>query len=515
MPGLAEHQPAHTASSILAAIRRWPETATRALRYAASEATEYRRVSALFLRLLALVYVAAFASLAVQILGLVGSDGILPLSEYLANLSRAMGPERYWHIPTLFWLNSSDLALQAAPVVGCAFAILLFLNVLPRLCLVVTFVLYLSLLHAGQVFMNFQWDYLLVEAGFLAILLPGRSRILVWLLRWLLFRVRFLSGASKLVSGDPTWAGLTALNYYFETQPLPNPISWYVQQLPHWVLRTGTAATLFIELVVPFMILLPRPFRLFAAGATVLIQVLILVTSNHNFFNLLTIALCLFLLDDRALDWLLPRRRRAESDADATAPTPGIGKSLVLGGLGVLIVFVSCVEGWELLAQRHAPAWAAAVAGPVGATRLVNRYHVFPVINTQRLEVIIEGSRDGKHWREYSFDYQPGDPARRPPFVVPHQPRLDWMLWFVWDRDPMSLTWFERFGERLLENAPPVTALLAKNPFPGEPPRYLRITLYRYRFTTREERAATGDWWVRTEIEPFWPLAWFERPARG
>jgi len=491
------------------------ETTGRALCFAASEATEYRRVSALFLRLLALIYVIAFASFGVQILGLVGSQGILPLPEDLAYWSTQMGPERFWHLPTLFWLDSSDLALQAAPIIGCVFAILLFLNILPRLSLVATFVLYLSLLHAGQVFMNFQWDYLLVEAGFLAILVPGRSRMVVWLLRWLLFRVRFLSGASKLVSGDPTWASLTALYYYFETQPLPNPVSWYVQQLPPWILKTGTGATLFIELVVPFMMFLPRPFRLFAAAATVLIQVLILTTSNHNFFNLLTITLCLFLLDDRALERLLPRRLWAAIGSRAPAPPASRHRGLLLGLLGALIVFVSSVQGWELLSRHPAPDWAAAVAGPVGATRVVNRYHVFPVINTKRLEVIIQGSRDGKHWREYHFRYKPGDPARRPPFVVPHQPRLDWMLWFVWQRDPMSLAWFERFAQRLLENAPPVTALLEENPFPGEPPRYLRVTLYLYRFTTPEERAASGDWWVRTPVGPFWPLQWFEGPARG
>ncbi len=491
------------------------ETTAHALCFAASEATEYRRVSALFLRLLALIYLVAFASIGVQILGLVGSQGILPLSEDLAYWGTQLGPERFWRLPTLFWLNSSDLALQAAPILGCAFAILLFLNRLPRLSLVATFLLYLSLLHAGQVFMNFQWDYLLVEAGFLAILVPGRSRMVVWLLRWLLFRVRFLSGASKLVSGDPSWAHLTALYYYFETQPLPNPVSWYVQQLPHWMLKTGAGATLFIELVVPFMMFLPRPFRLFAAAATLLIQVLILLTSNHNFFNLLTITLCLFLLDDRALAWLLPRRLWAFIGTQAAGPPASRRRGLLLGLLGALIVFVSSVQGWELLSRRPAPAWAAAVAGPVGATRVVNRYHVFPVINTERLELVIEGSRDGKQWREYNFRYKPGDPARRPPFVVPHQPRLDWMLWFVWKRDPMSLDWLERFAGRLLEGSPAVTALLGENPLPGEPPHYLRLTLYRYRFTSPAERAATGNWWVRTPVGPFWPLQWLARPPEG
>ena len=159
------------------------------------------------------------------------------------------------------------------------------------------------------------------------------------------------------------------------------------------------------------------------------------------------------------------------------------------------------------------PAPLAALVDPVRPFAIANRYHVFPVIETERLELIIEGSADGEHWRTYEFAYKPGDPHRRPPVVVPHQPRLDWMMWFVPPRHPLTLMWFDRFARRLLEDAPEVIALLETNPFPHQPPRYLRVSLFRYRFTTPEERRASGDWWVREPLGPFVPLGWYERPA--
>jgi hypothetical protein len=491
------------------------------LAHAAGEAADYRLVSGLFLRLLALVYLAAFASIGVQIAGLAGAEGILPLGAHMDYLARELGPHRFWRVPSLFWLSTHDLALQAAAAAGCVFSVLLLLGVRARLCLIALFALYLSLVHAGQVFMNFQWDYLLLEAGFLAIFLPGRPRIVIWLFRWLLFRLRFLSGASKLLSGDPAWSGFTALHHYFETQPLPHSLSWYAHQLPDWLLRSGVGATFFVELLVPFMMLLPRPFRLFAAWATILMQVIIILTSNHNFFNILTIVLCLFLLDDRAVRALLPARiagalaRRTEALKPAGRPRGGelSLRAPALSLLAGVLVFASVVQGWEMFSGRDAPGWAAAVEEPVKALRAVNKYHVFPTIKTERLELVIEGSRDRESWETYVFRYKPGDPSRRPAFVVPHQPRLDWMMWFVPARHPLNLMWFERFAERLLENAAPVTALLEHNPFPDDPPRYLRVTLYEYRFTTPEERRETGDWWVREDRGRFWPLGWFERPG--
>ncbi len=474
----------------------------------------YRLVSALFLRLLALIYLAAFVSLGLQISGLAGPGGILPLEQHLEFVEQRFGWQGYTLLPTLFWLDAGDLALQGTALAGCAFALLLLFNRLARSSLVMLFLLYLSLVQAGQTFTNFQWDYLLLEAGFLAILLPTGSPLAVWLFRWLLFRLRFLSGAAKLVSGDPSWAGFTALHYYFETQPLPHAGAWYAHQLPDWVLRAGVGWVFFVELLVPLMMLLPRRFRLFAAVVTIATQLAILATSNHNFFNLLTIVLCLFLIDDQALNRLLPQglaRRLLEAGPQAEAVGPWPGR--LVAALAALILVVSGLQMWEFLARQRLPQPLAAAVQQVSAWRIVNKYHVFPTINTQRLELRIEGSRDGEHWQAFRFRYKPDNPARMPGFVVPHQPRLDWMLWFVPARHPLNLSWFEQFAQRLLDGSPAVTSLLANNPFPGEPPRFLRVGLERYRFTAPRERAQTGDWWQRERLGPFFPLPLFQRPV--
>lgn len=475
----------------------------------ALQADDYRLVSGLFLRLLALIYLVAFASLGVQIIGLAGADGILPYTEHLAQVRAQQGALAYIVEPTLFWLNASDAALQGATIAGCLFAVLLFFNLLPRVSLVALFVLYLSLFRAGQIFMNFQWDYLLLESGFLALFLGSGSRIVVWLYRWLLFRLRFLSGASKLLTQDPTWANLTALYYYFETQPLPHVGSWYADHLPHWLLRFGTGATLVIEIVVPFMMFMPRRPRFFAAWATILMQLLIMLTSNHNFFNLLTLALCLFLFDDRALRRVVPEAAERWLTANIRSrPLPRLPQAL-LGALGAVLIYVSAAEMWGMFSEGR-PVRGTLVRW-LAPYHVVNPYHVFPTMTTERVELIVEGSQDGEHWEPYEFKYKPGDVNRRPEVVIPHHPRLDWMMWFVPLMYPINAQWYYNFLERLRERSPEVLALLEHNPFPGEPPRYLRTTAYRYHFTDPATHAATGAWWTREFLGPF-PSPWLVPP---
>lgn len=480
-----------------------------------SQPADYQLVSGLFLRLLALIYLAAFASIGTQIVGLAGVEGILPFAEELQRMEDELAAERYWLHPTLFWLNASDTMLQTVAAAGCVFSVLLLFNILTRISLILLFALYLSLFHAGQIFMNFQWDYLLLESGFLAIFLPSGSRFVVWLYHWLLFRFRFLSGASKLLSQDPTWANLTALNYFFEVQPLPHSGAWYAHQLPEWFLRFGTGAALATELVIPFLMFLPRRVKFFAAGATVLMQVLILLTSNHSYANLLTLVLCLFLFDDRALGRVIPQRA-AQWLGRGVASTP-LSRPLakvLLAALAGLIVFVSTVQMWEMFAWRRSPEPLAMLIDQVRAFRIVNKYHVFPTMKTQRIEIIIEGSMDKQTWQAYEFKYKPGDLSRRPEFIVPHHPRLDWMMWFV-PMGPVFLPWFESFLHGLLENSPAVVGLLETNPFPGEPPRHLRVSVYRYRFTDPQAREGTGQWWERDYLGPFFPLPRLEAENSG
>lgn len=450
----------------------------------------YSRVSALFLRMLALIYLAAFISTALEIQGLVGAGGILPAADYLARL-QSVGGFNWLRFPTVFWVDAGDTTLLAAAYAGCVFAILLLVGYRPLLSTIVLFVLYLSLFRVGQMFFNFQWDYLLLETGFLAIFLTaGPSRLLIFLFHWLLFRLRFLSGLSKILSEDPAWRGLTTLNHYFETQPLPHMGSWYAHQLPEALLKAGTGLTLVMELLVPFFIFLPRPFRIFAALSTILLQLLIIATSNHNFLNLLTIALCLFLLDDRAIQGVVPRWVSGQ-----LAPRPsGLLRRVPLILSAAMLVVSSSVNAWLFIADDRQLA-ANSPVNWVQAWGLGNVYHVFPTMQTERHELIIEGSHDGKDWERYRFRYKPNSPMEKPGFIVPLHPRLDWMIWFIPPQHPAMRPWFDRFMWRLQQNADAVTGLLAENPFADAPPRYLRVLSYRYRFTTPEERARSGRIW--------------------
>jgi lipase maturation factor 1 len=482
-----------------------------------SGAGDYRLVAWIFLRLFGLIYLAAFGSLAVEIEALAGSQGIYPMAEQLQLAAEQHGALRLIAYPSLFWIASGDWTLVGAAWGGAALGLLLTLWpwIAPdrdrvrgwgeRGLLMLLFLLYLSLVHAGQYFTHFQWDNLLLEAGFLAILLPGGTRLVVWLFRWLLFRLRFESGLSKLISGDAGWRDLSALRHYFETQPLPHAGAWYAHQLPDWVLRLGTGSTLFVELVVPFFIFLPRPWRLFAAWVTILWQVLIIATSNHNFFNLLTIALCLFLFDDRALGPWTPAgwRRRAESSRLLPGRPRATAGALILA-IALVLVPASLVTAGELILRRPVEPLSGWVQW-VNRFFVANRYHVFPEVRSERIEVQIEASPDGEQWVPLDFRYRPDDPAEVPAFIVPHQPRLDWMLWFV-PMNPAFLDLFDRFLYRLTEGSEPVTALLARPPLESGPPRLLRVRVYRYRFTTPEERAESGDWWRRDDLGPFYPL---------
>ncbi len=465
----------------------------------------YELVSALFIKLLALVYFVAFASLSGQIIALAGQDGILPVTALLENATQYFGWKRYLAYPTLFWINAGDTALTAATWLGCAFSLLLFLNYKTRFSLIALYLLYLSLFYAGQTFMNFQWDYLLIEAGFLAIFLTPDSRIIIFLYRWLLFRLRFMSGLSKIVSNDPGWAGLSALIYYFETQPLPHTGAWYAHQLPEWILILATAATLLVELVVPFMMFMSRKYRFIAAWLTLLLQVLIIATSNHNWFNILTIILCLFLFDDKAIrkvlpaslcDWLLQQKQLSTISAWLRIP------SYVFASI---ILLTSSIHIWEMASGSKISGNAGNILSYIQRWSLANRYHVFPTVNQQRVELIIEGTVDGRTWLPYRFKYKPGELNKPLYFVIPHQPRLDWMVWFV-PLNPIFEDWFGSFLDALLDNSASVTALLEHNPFPDAAPIAIRVQAFEYRFTDFTERELSGNWWKSRYLGPFEPM---------
>jgi len=479
----------------------------------ALQAESYALVSWVFLRLLGAIYIAAFASLGAQILGLVGQQGILPARDYLAAAHRFLGGSAYRMLPTLFWVNSGDGALIAGTVAGALLGLLVVVNRWTRPALAGLFALYLSYVYAGQDFMSFQWDTLLLESGFLAIFLTGGSRIIVWLYRWLVFRYLFLAGAVKLLSGDPTWQDLTALEYHFWTQPLPTPLAWYAAQLPPWLLIGGTAATLAIELGCVFLFFLPRRLRAAAACCVLLLQALIFLTGNYNFFNLLTMGMCVFLFDDAALQRLVPRW--LQSRAQCRAPLPSRMETVTAAVLALIVLPVGLNRIWETAARADLPLLGA-VTHAVSPLFIVNPYGLFAVMTTTRPEIAIEGSADGRVWLEYVFRHKPGPLARPASWNLPHQPRLDWQMWFAALGSPRDNLWLLALMRRLLEGSPPVLALLDSNPFPDGPPKYVRAELYDYRFADRREHMATGDWWVRRLRGPYVPevsLADFRRFA--
>jgi predicted DCC family thiol-disulfide oxidoreductase YuxK len=456
---------------------------------------KFAKVEWLFLRLLAAIYLIAFTSLAEQITGLLGAHGILPLGGYLAAVSKALGVRGYWTMPTIFWLAHGDWFLKAVCFAGAAISLALLPGILKgaweRLLLVCLYVLYLSLSTAGQDFLSFQWDSLLLETGFLAIFL-GNSKLVILLFRWLLFRLVFLSGAVKLTSHDPVWRDWTALAFHYMTQPLPTPLAWYMYQLPLSVQRFSTAFTLFIELAVPFLFFAPRLWRFCGAGAALFLQALIFLTGNYTFFNLLTMSLCVFLFDDRALEkFRLPR-------------CGGRTSAIAVWTVGIVILVLSVSELDEVFFETS-PEPENALVQIAGPFQIANTYGLFASMTTTRPEIIVQGSNDGVTWLDYEFPYKPGDLRQPPHLVAPYQPRLDWQMWFAALSDYRGSPWFTNFMVRLLQGSPDVLGLLAKNPFPSAPPKYVRAELFDYSFTDFAMRRVTGAWWARQPHGLYFP----------
>jgi len=474
-----------------------------------SDENSYQLISALFLRLLAIIYFIAFYTMTFQITGLAGEDGILPLSPWLDSLLNELGWSAFLHFPMVFWFGQSNEFLSFVTWAGCALSILLFLNIFPRINLILLFIFYLSLVKAGQTFMNFQWDGLLLEAGFLAIFLRPDSRVMIFLFRWLLFRLRFMSGISKLVTADPSWLGLTALVYYFETQPLPHVGAWYFHNLPESLLIAATVLVLFVEIIVPFMMFLPRKYRFYAAWVTLTLQLLILLSSNHNWFNLLSIALCLFLFDDKAIKRVLPvavQQWLLNSWSDRLSKPVRQISMQAKTSLALIVVLAGSLNIYRMTISQHVGQYPNFALDVLQQWHLVNSYHVFPTMTTRQIELKIEGSIDGVNWQEYEFKHRPNKLDTQPSIVLPHHPRLDWMMWFV-PFHPRFLHWFDSFLIALLDNANDVTAMLKTNPFKHKAPNIVRVRAWHYQFTNAEERKQSGNWWKRTDLGPFRPLS--------
>src|SRR5437667_3816506 len=393
-----------------------------------------------FLRAVGLIYLIAFVSLWVQVDGLIGANGISPVNQFLPAVHEQLGRQAYSLLPTLCWFNSTNTFLHFLCGGGVAFSLLLVLGIAPAICLIALFVSYLSLTIAGQTFLSFQWDILLLETGFLSIFLApwqlwqkrGQetpvSRAALFLLKLLLFKLTVMSGVVKLTSGDDCWWNLTALDYHYWSQPLPTVIGWWADQSPEWFKRFSVAFCLVVEIIVPFFIWTPRRLRLFACGLLIFLQVMIAATGNYCFFNLLTIALCLLLIDDAI--W---RRQRGAVQTDGgtcAVVSHYLADRLSIYAAAVVIVLTLPLNARLIYSAFEPEAeWSRLLGSAYAraeAFRIVNGYGLFRVMTKDRREIVIEASADGLDWQPYEFKWKPGDVMRAPGWCAPHPPRLDW-----------------------------------------------------------------------------------------
>jgi predicted DCC family thiol-disulfide oxidoreductase YuxK len=505
-----------------------------------------------FLRAVGVIYLIAFVSLWIQVDGLVGSNGMSPVNQFLPAVRAQIGSDAYHLLPTLCWLNSSDEFLHFLCGSGVVCSLLLIAGITPAISLIALFVLYLSLTIAGQAFLSFQWDILLLETGFLSIFVApwrlwppeltfrlksfrvpasgGRggvntelrapqaiapiSRVGLFLLKLLLFKLMLMSGVVKLTSGDDSWWSLTALDYHYWSQPLPTVFGWWADKSPEWFKHFSVGFCLVVEIIVPFFIWAPRRLRVLAAGLLIFVQLAIAITGNYCFFNLLTIALCLLLIDDSVV--AIPRVGQAVRErnigADGGRPLP----QRMCAYVGTFVIIVTLpINAWLIFSAfkplSRPPRALANLYEKLEPFRIVNGYGLFRVMTKDRGEIILEGSADGVDWLPYEFKWKPGDIKGEPRWCAPHQPRLDWQMWFAALGTPRENPWLIALIYRLLQGSHEVSGLLANNPFPDKPPRYIRAIFYRYRFTTVDELRQTGVWWKREELREYLPTLSLEQ----
>ena len=480
---------------------------------------DYRLVRLFVIRGLGLTLFLAFGSLWLQIDGLMGSGGILPAADFMTHARSVLGGFDLGRLPTLCWVSCSDAMLNGLCGAGVGLSLLVLFGIAPPLSLFGAWAVYLSLCSVGGPFLSYQWDALLLEACFVGIFLAPRQKLpgdamrfpvptaSIFMMRWLVFRLFFMSGAVKWLSEDPVWRDFTALNYHYFTQPLPGWTSYFAHHAPDLVHRIGVAATFGIELIAPFCIFGPRRVRIGAFLAFTSLQLTIAVTGNYGFFNLLTFVLCLTLLDDETLRRALPTRcLPALPPAEAERQVQNRPRAFATTGIAIVVIGLTGLTTLTRLGLFAPSNQVLSSLRSLAPFRTLNQYGLFAVMTTRRGEIEMEGSLDGKEWRTYRFRHKPGDPFEAPGFSQPHMPRLDWQMWFAALGTCSTAPWLRPFAERLLEASPAVLGLLAHDPFDGQKPLYLRSVLYDYEFEALDEFRQTGQWWTRRRLGNFCPV---------
>ncbi|MEU1024611.1 lipase maturation factor family protein [Streptomyces sp. NPDC005904] len=457
-------------------------------------ADAYGLSRSIFQRGLAALYLVAFLGAALQFRALLGERGMLPVPRYVARVP-------FWRAPSLFQLHYSDRFFALCAWAGCAVAVALLAGADHLLPLwgamalwLIPWALYLSIVNVGQTWYGFGWESLLLEVGFLAVFL-GNDRVappvlVLFLLRWVLFRVEFGAGLIKM-RGDACWRELTCLYFHHETQPMPGPLSWFFHHLPKPVHRVEVAANHVTQLVVPFLLFTPPPVATAAAGLMIVTQLWLVLSGNFSWLNWITVVVAVAALD--LSPWHTPARH---------APAP-LWYEVVVTAVTALLLALSYRPVRNLLSRRQV------MNRSFDPLHLVNAYGAFGSISRVRQEIVVEGTadpvpREDSAWLAYEFKGKPGDVRRWPRQFAPYHLRLDWMMWFAALSPAYARSWFGPLVERLLDGDRDTLRLLRASPFPpGAPPAYIRARLYRYRYTTWRELRETGACWERTYVREF------------
>ncbi len=497
------------------------------------EKPDYQIGARLFCRGMGLIFLIATLSWWVQVDHLICKNGLVPAQELLDYLDQhhvKAGAGSRWSVPSLFWITgASDPAIHLLCLLGCLCAALVLVGIVQGPALLGCWVIYLSFVTTGDTFMSFQWDILLLEAGVIAILLSSwrlRERLvsaaplslrrqaalgLAWLL---IAKLMFLSGWVKLAwagSSQPEWwPDLTALTYHYQTQPLPNVIAWFMHQMPIWFHKTSLWPMYLVELVFPFFVFFGFRLRFVAAVGFIGLMVLILLTGNFTYFNWLSIVLCLPLIADRfwPARFILPNPATPRKWVSLAVTSPVL---LLLVLLNFQVIATNLHQAPKpLLTTDLSPMWLDSLAGNLSPFHLCSGYGLFRTMTTDRPEIILQGSLDGRIWKNYDFKWKPDELDERPRFVAPHQPRVAWQMWFAalerqYQVRSRNSRWMEDMFVKILKGDNTVQVLFRTNPFPTDPPKFLRGKLYRFEFTTFEELRNSKDWWKKTEIGDYLP----------
>lgn len=447
---------------------------------------------------IAVLYLIAFIATLDQFKALLGENGLLPVPRFLKYV-------KYEESPSIFHFFYSDTFLTVVAWTGLVISVVLLLGLVDNLpwwsaaiLWAILWVLYLSIVNVGQTFYSFGWESMLLEMGFLVIFLGANKNmvpiLIIFLFRWMLFRVEFGAGMIKL-RGDECWRNLTCLDYHHETQPMPNPLSWYFHNLPSWIHRFEVAANFFFQLVLPWGLFLPQPFAAGSAGLIILSQLWLVLSGNFSWLNWMTILLGFSALPNSILQKIIPI---------------SLGAAFVSSGSHqvISIIIALALISFSYWPIKNLLSPNQAMNASFNRYHIINTYGAFGSVTKKRHEIIIEGTSDTEitedsKWLEYEFKGKPGDISKRPPQFAPYHLRLDWLMWFASFGQNQQQHWFIPFVEKLLKNDKETLRLIKYNPFPESPPEYIRARFYHYQFTTPSEHKESKNWWKRELVSEY------------